>query len=574
MIKPILGGEEAVKAIVALTRNFNEAASLSVANGKKHVYVPASIDDTDNILRLLRNPTNITQNNGFILDTTNAIKEPVYASLDEAQEGVDNNEQPHPGFLEIDVIARVVVDYIDRHGRSVMDGKCLPVPEPITITRVVQEQKNDNMINKFIVDKIEKLERLIEDINIANVAVLSRTDEATGRLDEVFNKIDDVSNKTDEALNKIEDVSNKVDETTTRMDETTARIDENENRVNDLQKSQENNNADEMYNLIIGKINNIASLVDNSMALADKVDEVQNSVRDAMTELTELKSDMQLTKTDIGKQSESFVDVRSELWNLKEDVGKTISSEMVSIRSEMQGMRDAVSQASDEKMANIKFDLQQAKNDIEKTSADKIATLEYEIHQVKDDVERNTNDTITSMKSELLAELQRIKEEISKNIFLVRTAKREGAKRVVVKQIVKRTVAKRVTKKKRARNKTVTIKVVQKRPAASVKKKVKAKRKKPARRSKRLSADVAKLVIINEIDRLTKVRGEADGKMLKKRISGKMSEATMYKMIDQLVAEQRIDRRKVGNRYIYVIVPQTQTIITDKSNPSITVLKV
>ncbi len=166
--KPAIGGQDAVKVIAHLSRNYQQSALTAVRQGTKYVYVPASIADFDNIIKLLKTPTGIfRQNTAIVFDSTDH-GETVYTSLQEAQAGVDTAGMSHQAFLEIDVNSRLVTDFIDRNGKSLVAELNIPIIQAPAPQPVIQKIIEKPIIHKIIqkpADHSDSVNRLIEKIN-------------------------------------------------------------------------------------------------------------------------------------------------------------------------------------------------------------------------------------------------------------------------------------------------------------------------------------------------------------------------------------------------------------------------
>ena len=104
-------------AIATMVLNYVQKAVNAVKFGDGKLYVPGYMTKED-FLRIVANPESLVQTGG------NA-SEPAYLSLEEGQRGRNADGSEHKGFIVIDVIAREVVDIVDRNGKSSLNENVL-----------------------------------------------------------------------------------------------------------------------------------------------------------------------------------------------------------------------------------------------------------------------------------------------------------------------------------------------------------------------------------------------------------------------------------------------------------------
>ena len=117
MSKQIIGREKAVEALASLCRDYRGTALRAVRQGGEEVFIPANPSDPEGMLETLANPEGMIQ---FESQGNDAHKEPCYASLNEYLAGRNADGTEHAGYLAVDVVAKVVTDFKDRSGRSVV----------------------------------------------------------------------------------------------------------------------------------------------------------------------------------------------------------------------------------------------------------------------------------------------------------------------------------------------------------------------------------------------------------------------------------------------------------------------
>lgn len=117
MPKQIIGGEKAVEALASLCRDYRGVALKAVRQGGKEIFIPANPRDSEGMLKALANPEGMVR---FESQGNEMHKEPCYASLNECLAGRNEDGTEHAGYLAIDVVAKVVTDFKDRAGKSVV----------------------------------------------------------------------------------------------------------------------------------------------------------------------------------------------------------------------------------------------------------------------------------------------------------------------------------------------------------------------------------------------------------------------------------------------------------------------
>tara|TARA_Y100000310_G_scaffold75966_1_gene72386 strand:+ start:164 stop:592 length:429 start_codon:yes stop_codon:yes gene_type:complete len=117
MTKQVIGKEKAVEALASLCRDYRGTALRAVRQGGEEVFIPANPGDPQGMLEALANPEGMMQ---FESQGNDAHKEPCYASLNEYLSGENSDGTGHQGYLSVDVVAKVVTDFKDRSGRSVV----------------------------------------------------------------------------------------------------------------------------------------------------------------------------------------------------------------------------------------------------------------------------------------------------------------------------------------------------------------------------------------------------------------------------------------------------------------------
>jgi len=101
--------EEAIG--IANPESYRRAAVAAVQTGGMRVYIPAGNMTEEDLEGLFRHDM-VIQSFG------NTTGEPVYPQLGAANAGHNEDGTPHGGFLVVDVIARVVVDLVNRDGST------------------------------------------------------------------------------------------------------------------------------------------------------------------------------------------------------------------------------------------------------------------------------------------------------------------------------------------------------------------------------------------------------------------------------------------------------------------------
>ncbi|MAH43225.1 hypothetical protein CL614_05935 [archaeon] len=202
MYKQELGGPNAVKMIAKLCRNFKQAAEIAFRKGNRYVYVPAAIEDSENILKLLKTPTGIFMSGrGTIMDSS-SMGETVYSSLPEARNSLDSNGLPNSGFLEIDIMSKTITDFIDIDGISI-----IPVESPIFTPqepKVVFEDQTNSA--ERLIQKINAVEGIISNYEQENLQKKDDTSEFFYR--KVLEKIDKIEDK----INTINNLKEKIEQ--------------------------------------------------------------------------------------------------------------------------------------------------------------------------------------------------------------------------------------------------------------------------------------------------------------------------------------------------------------------------
>ena len=117
MSKQIIGNEKAVEALAYLCRDYRETALRAVRQGGEEVFIPANPSNPREMLEALANPEGMMR---LESQGNDAHKEPCYASRDEYLEGRNADRTEHAGYLTVDVVGKVVTDFKDRTGKSVV----------------------------------------------------------------------------------------------------------------------------------------------------------------------------------------------------------------------------------------------------------------------------------------------------------------------------------------------------------------------------------------------------------------------------------------------------------------------
>lgn len=104
--------EQFVSAIIAIVAGFRQMAEKAVKEKDGRLFVPASIDG-ETLGSLWLDPGLITSSNP---------SEPCYLSLEDGNRGHNTNGTMHSGYLILDVIARKLIDLVDRKGHSLLIG--------------------------------------------------------------------------------------------------------------------------------------------------------------------------------------------------------------------------------------------------------------------------------------------------------------------------------------------------------------------------------------------------------------------------------------------------------------------
>ena len=117
MSKQIIGKEKAVEALASLCRDYRGTALRAVRQGGEEVFIPANPSDPEGMLEALANPEGMMQ---FESQGNDAHKEPCYASLNDYLSGKNADGTNHLGYLLVDVVGKVVTDFNDRSGKSVV----------------------------------------------------------------------------------------------------------------------------------------------------------------------------------------------------------------------------------------------------------------------------------------------------------------------------------------------------------------------------------------------------------------------------------------------------------------------
>lgn len=99
-----------VDAIIAMVQGYNEKAVQAVKIGDGRLYVSGYMTAED-FHHVMVNPESLVQNGG------NA-NEPAYLSIEEGLRGRNADGSEHKGFIIIDVIAREIIDIVDRNSKS------------------------------------------------------------------------------------------------------------------------------------------------------------------------------------------------------------------------------------------------------------------------------------------------------------------------------------------------------------------------------------------------------------------------------------------------------------------------
>jgi hypothetical protein len=113
--KRIIGREPAVEALAGLCKDYRGTALRAIREGGENVYIPADPRDL-NILSALENPIGLMR----LVSQGNNGKEPCYATIDELRNGHNEDGTAHKGYLEVDVVAKLVTDLCDRNQKSVV----------------------------------------------------------------------------------------------------------------------------------------------------------------------------------------------------------------------------------------------------------------------------------------------------------------------------------------------------------------------------------------------------------------------------------------------------------------------
>lgn len=98
------------KIIVLCGENYRPAAITVVKEGNTKVFVPASMDEEsiDGVFESLQEVQSYGNTKG----------EPCYTSLDAGIRGHNEDGSEHGGFLVIDPIERLVIDLVDKTGKT------------------------------------------------------------------------------------------------------------------------------------------------------------------------------------------------------------------------------------------------------------------------------------------------------------------------------------------------------------------------------------------------------------------------------------------------------------------------
>ncbi len=87
-------------------------AAIAVSSGTMRVHVPADLNE-ESLDDFFHNMATM-QSHG------NQHGEPCYPSIELANDGKNDDMTPHNGYLVVDVIERLVIDLVDREGRSLL----------------------------------------------------------------------------------------------------------------------------------------------------------------------------------------------------------------------------------------------------------------------------------------------------------------------------------------------------------------------------------------------------------------------------------------------------------------------
>ena len=99
-----------VDVIAIMVLDYAQKAVNAVKSGDGKLYVPGYVTRED-FLRIVANPE-------FLVQFGGNANEPAYLSIEEGLRGRNADGLEHKGFIVIDVIAREVIDIVDRNGKS------------------------------------------------------------------------------------------------------------------------------------------------------------------------------------------------------------------------------------------------------------------------------------------------------------------------------------------------------------------------------------------------------------------------------------------------------------------------
>jgi len=109
---PLECAREFGKRIIALTNDYDAKAKSAKFRNGMSVLIPSCMNYVD-FVYLLNNPECIK-----IGSVGNLRGESVYASLEDALNGINEDGTKHVAFIEISAMLRMPVDYIGRDGKS------------------------------------------------------------------------------------------------------------------------------------------------------------------------------------------------------------------------------------------------------------------------------------------------------------------------------------------------------------------------------------------------------------------------------------------------------------------------
>jgi hypothetical protein len=125
MERQIIGREEAVECLASICDGYRQAAKRSLKSGGNCVYVALDSFSDNSLLALLSNPPTRPER------VSVSQRGVVYPSYTDFLTGRSRDGEEHKRCLVVDVIAKMVLDMMDREGKSLVPPQYATSPKDI-----------------------------------------------------------------------------------------------------------------------------------------------------------------------------------------------------------------------------------------------------------------------------------------------------------------------------------------------------------------------------------------------------------------------------------------------------------